>query len=347
MSISLTSEEPPLKCVKLGRFANPKTASTATKMESSSSPIQGSSTDSVFKVPAVPKIRRLSMSTTRQSQSIPTNNGPSLSVTKGRQLNKMSATKPESSGRISPPNSDHSYHHSGGMADFCKAMIEKNSKQITDSVRLSLSDALFDCLDTTKSNEESLREQLEKQRSNYEEIVEGYRVQNRDLKASVKKYKEKYTLAKNRQGDENASGLQQKIETMDSELENANAKFIETNNRLSSVTTKNTYLNVTIAKLQATNREFANSLKSSEAKTKQLVNVNKNLMDGNIKLNAANNKLTHQLQELQNKSESMKSQAYEQYARMVTDIKRKQWCATCGMPGGQYFCSDQCQGYDR
>lgn len=343
--MTMNFDEPPAKYVKVD----------ATQMDSSSSPIQGLSTDSVFKVPAVPKIRRSSLSAKRQSPSKSTNNGPSLSVINQRELNKKSsvpvATEPNDSNRISPPNPDHGYHqmkgHSDGMTDFCKAMIDKNSKQITESVRLSLSDALFDCLDTTKSNEQSLHEQLEKQRSSYEQIVDGFRVQNRDLKALVKKYKDKYSLAKSRQDDENPNELKQKYDAIVDELEKSNAKFTETTERLTSMTTKNTYLIATIAKLQATNIEYANNLKSVKAKNTQLVNVNKNLMDGNNKLNATNKKMLHELQELQIKNDATKSQAYEQYARMITDIKRKQWCSTCGMPGGQYFCSEQCQGYAR
>lgn len=328
------------------------------------------SNDSIFKVPTIPKPRKALTSPKKSCLFVPTNEH-GKNATDDRNPNKVlspksqTANKNQNSGQktleIPPPKPQPKHFQikltnmesSTNMVALHNAMVERNSDKIAETIQSSLSNAMFDCIDTTNPNDQSLLNQLEKQRTIYKQMIDGLRGQNHDLKASLKEFKDKYSLAKNNQSDD-TNELQRKFNAMVVDLKNAQTENIELNGRLNSLTTKNTYLNATISKLQATNIEIANSLKNTEAKNSNLISVNKNLMEGNIKLNSSmenaiweNKRLTAQMKELQFKNEAAKNQAYEHYAKMINDIKKKQWCATCGMPGEQYFCTAQCEQYAR
>lgn len=333
----------PSKCTKIANDSNQATSI-------SKSPINPAD-DSVFKIPAIP--------TRRKSTGLPRKPSEcSSSVSNDRDFNDKAQlpTQSKSGQKTKTPSKEVStIEYTPNMMDICNAVMEKSTQKVAESVRLSLSDALTNHFEPAKTNDQYLLEQLEKQRNNYEQLVQGLRGQNRDLKASLKKFKEKCALLQNKKSVKEADDVSEqnaKFETVVADLKKAEAKIIELSARLNAVSTKSAYMTTTIAKLQETNIGLVNSLKSAETKNVHLTNVNKNLMDGHIKLNTSmdnalleNKILTHRLKELQAKSEAVKNQTYEHYARMITDIKKKQWCATCGMPGGRYFCSPQCETY--
>ncbi|XP_055301655.1 MYND-type zinc finger-containing chromatin reader ZMYND8-like isoform X2 [Sitodiplosis mosellana] len=376
MSLSLNLEGPSAKSARMASDANRKKATSgpfnSMTLQPDSKSAQNPSSYSVFKVPTVPKMRKSAASTKQPSQDNSTNNDLIAAIDRDltKTLSQSARSAKEQNGfdqktmKVSPPKPNPKKNQafnrnvgcSVGMVALCKAAVEKDTEKMVESVRLSLSDTLFNCLNTTKSqNDQSLPEQLEKQRSNYDQMITGLRHQNRDLEASIKSYTENHSKKnQTRKNANDVNDLKVKFDATAADLAKTQAKLADVNDQMGSLMKKNMFLNATINKLQTTNFDQANSLNSERAKNAHLVNVNKNLMDGNAKLNltldnlsAENKRLICQMKEQQAKNESMKNQAYEHYARMITDIKKKQWCATCGMPGGQYFCSAQCDEYAR
>lgn len=141
-----------------------------------------------------------------------------------------------------------------------------------------------------------------------------------------------------------------KFDTVTAELEKAQAKITEANEKMSAMMTKNSYLNATIAKLQAENIESVRKCKAAETKNGQLINTNKKLMQQNNKwcskiehLSSHNRNLNHQLKGLQRHCDLVKIEVRDQYEMMLNDVKKRQWCATCHTPGGPYYCSARCQ----
>lgn len=60
----------------------------------------------------------------------------------------------------------------------------------------------------------------------------------------------------------------------------------------------------------------------------------------NAKLEEINQKLTATMNDL-----SLKNKGFveEDNADMITESKKRQWCAACGKPGGRYYCNNQCE----
>lgn len=237
------------------------------------------------------------------------------------------------------------------MSALCKTVIEKSTQKMTENVRLSLTETLFDFLNTSKPGEQIklLQEQLENQRSNFNEIIQNLRIQNHDLKLSLKKMKDKFNSANKLEG-KNVIESHMKTAKLTEDLEKSKVQIAELNHCVNTLTMKNTFM----TKLHSTNMDLANSLKTVESKNFQLIGANTNLMDTNAKLRDAIDILTAEKKQMADKMKAMeleaelfKQRTYENCAKKITETKQQQWCAGCGLAGGRYFCSPRCELYFR
>lgn len=144
------------------------------------------------------------------------------------------------------------------MSALYKAMVEKRSKDVVESLQLSLSNTLKQCFDGVTPNERLLQEQLDKQRQNFEQQINNLRNENRQLKGELA------------QREKN----------------------------------EHTFKTVDVQEYKAKLKAASTELMKKQAKITEL---------------------------------------NDQYVKMMTEVKKKQWCATCLMPFGTYYCSSQCQ----
>lgn len=320
------------------------------KIQSTSIP----SEDSVFKVPPLPKPLKQSPNGS-PCKLKPSING-NVRAMNERPPPKISS-KSCSLGKNAPTNpiSASMTEHAPNIVAMCEAVVEKNTSKMSESVRMSLADTLFNFLDTKKPEKQIglLREQFDTQQRNNNQMINELRDQNRDFEAQLKKCSSLYT-EKDRcyDGSNEVIALKEKIDKLNDELTKLQVKNNDLSGSLSSLATKSAYLSSTVNKLQATNIGLANSLKNAEAKNHRTVCVNKNLTESNIKmttkldnLTVENQALTKRLKGMENSCEAVKDAAFEQCARLITETKKKQWCASCGMPGGRYFCNSQCEQF--
>ena len=339
MSMCLVSESPAAKNAKIGSDASQKKsfASTfnSTSLQTASISTQKASDDSVFKVPPLPKMRMSPTPTKNKPRQVNSTNDDMVAaidrdlkkaLSQSVQLAKRQNN--EKTAKVSPQNAQTkrnqaiqpNVEHSAEMSALCKAVIDKDTKKVIESAHTSLTNMLINCLDQTNSNNgQPLQDKLEKQRKSYDKLVTDLRGQIRDLKMTIKKLK----------GNDDGSDIKRKFNVMATDLAKTQAKLADANDQMASLMTKNAYLNATNTKLHTTNIEYANNSKSLEVKNAHLVSVNKNMADSNGKLNATidtlsteNQRLASQLKDQLARSESMKNQAYEHYARLMTDVKK-------------------------
>lgn len=345
MSMCSDSEGPAAKSAKIDSDASQKkpVASTFNSTSLKTAPVttQKASDDSVFKVPtvpavpAVPKMRMPSTSTKNKPSKVNSTNDDMIAaidrdlkktLSKSVELAKRQSN--EKTAEMSPQNAQTKWkqanqpivEHSVEMISLCKAVVDKDPKKVIESAHTSLTNMLINCLDPTNSNNgQTIQDKLEKQRKSYDKLVTDLRGQIRDLKMTIKNLK----------GNDNSSDMKRKSNVMATDLAKTQAKLADANDQMASLMTKNAYLNATNTKIHTTNIEYANNLKILEAKNAHLVSVNKNMADSNGKLNATidtlsteNQRLASQLKEQLARSESMKNQAYEHYARLMTDVKK-------------------------
>lgn len=108
---------------------------------------------------------------------------------------------------------------------------------------------------------------------------------------------------------------------------------------------KNAKLTSSIEKLYAIKEEQAESLKKTEA-------IASYLAGSNDALKKSVEQLESKLQYLEMKEKMHHQQTTDEKwkenrdcVKMINDVKKKQWCATCGMPGGRFYCSSQCEQF--
>lgn len=319
--------------------------------------------DSLFKVPAVPSPRRTPpkkpiKSNTATKNVVPTKmDKPSQSI--GQAKKRTATEKLNGQTNQEPKNKraclSRDSVHAADMIAMSNVVSERNSKQMVKVVQSSLANTLFDFLDTSNAENrfEELHDQLAKQQQSHNLIVDGLRAVNHDLKDKMTKYATELKEADEKQSKEYQSeliNLKKKNEQMAQELKKAIERNDELNSKLGVMSAKNTFLSTNMKRMQNTNCELSKSLKNSEIKSTQLINMNRSLTEVNNKLmvnmdsmNLANQTLTEQLKEAENKNSQTKKDTLEYYAKMVTEAKKKQWCAHCLMPGGRYFCSSHCE----
>ncbi|XP_031634382.1 protein kinase C-binding protein 1-like [Contarinia nasturtii] len=310
---------------------------------------------SVFKVPLIPKRRKLSSNVLKDKTIV-----KAQSTFNTHTMNELSTPNPtrktiQNTQVTDPSSTVRKIQLTPEMSNLCKTVIEKSAQKMTESVRLSLTETLFDFLNTSKPGEQIqlLQEQLENQRKTFNELIQNLRAQNQNLKVNLKKYKDKCNSVNKMEG-QNVIETNMKVALINDELEKSKVEINELNGRMNTMSTKNAFMTTTVAKLQAANNDLSNNLKITEATNARLLNVNANLMNTNAKLNDIVNILKAEKTAMAEKMKALelnysiaKQKTFEQCAKKVTETKQQQWCATCGIPGGQYFCSADCKLYFR
>lgn len=220
-------------------------------------------------------------------------------------------------------------------------------------VRTSLADTLFEFLETSNSDKQirEMRDKMEQQKRNSGQLINALRTENGCLKEKMKRITEN---SESLGLKESNTDLKKKITELTDELKNSKEKRSIIESDLSSALTNNAILNATVTRMQKSNVELTTNMKNIESTNANLINTNKILTDNNNKLTANMDNLTveynylmMQLKEANNKCESIKSEAWDQCAKTVQNTKKQQWCATCGTPGGRYYCSTPCEGYQK
>lgn len=265
-----------------------KRAKFTSNVMSEVSPDKSASNDFNFKIPGLLKPGNL---TKNGSQSFKPN---PLILENVRALNALSPPQSSKKSNIpgklktTKPKKIEMVEYSPDMVAMYEAVADKNSTKMSESVRKSLTDTLYNLFDTENSEEEIglLRDELTKQKKNYEQLLANLQTQNRELKEQLKKSTEK-TLNQN----DTLNELNLKCIKLTNELAKARAKNVDLNGTLCSMTTKNSYLTSTITKFQVKNVDLGNNLLNAETKNRQLLGANQNLTDSNIKLTSDINKL--------------------------------------------------------
>lgn len=258
-----------------------------------------------------------------------------------------------------PPHTEHSPE----MFALCNAMIEQNTHKVAECIRTSLESTFSSFMDAINPTQQihMLHEMLGKQRIESDAMVMNLQTQNVDLTDQLEQLKGKHeilickndqVLKQNREFIDNLTTLKAENEKLIGELQGELAKNGNLTGNLNAMSTKNAKLTATVDKLRTINDKQANSLKNAEANNSYLNGANKALMDSTetLKMQLENLKLDYniqrdQLMEEKTKADIMKTKAFEECAKMITDTKKKQWCAACGMPGGRFYCNSQCEEY--
>lgn len=255
--------------------------------------------------------------------------------------------------------------HSPEMLALCNAMIEQNTRKVSECIRLSLESSLVSFMDAANPARQIkiLQDQLTKQRIENDAMVTILQGQNTDLSAQLEalKGKHEFLINKNNQWiQQNRDFIQQltelktENEKLIDDLKRELARNASLNSNLNAMSMQNTKLQSTVSRLQKISTEQADQLKSAEANNSYLLKANKVLMESTEKLKSQLDTVTlenkiQQNQMAQEKSECdlAKAKAFEDCAKLIEETKKKQWCATCGMPGGRFYCSSQCEEYYR
>ncbi|XP_055312561.1 MYND-type zinc finger-containing chromatin reader ZMYND8-like [Sitodiplosis mosellana] len=344
----------PAKCAKMAVNVNQDAApSSTTSLQYGSGSSQNSTSDTVFKVPAVPKARRSTLSSrklAKKADHLSCDNRKIITNEPDSSLNNEIV----SNGKPSSPCAD-STEFSNSTAQFeidqvTVEMLTTSEPVVQNAIQHSTGVTQL-CVEMIDKSTQTLNErQLDNKR-----LIDGLRDENSTLKADLKKYKEMYLSAMHDQASEEANVgnvFKSKLDAVSADLEKAQAKITEANqyvNQLGTTSTQNANLKIKIAKLQAANVEFANNLKNAEAKNTHLTHINRNLIKSSTeidrmkstieRLSTEKNRLSSQVTGLQKKCELAKEQAHEQYEKMLRDVKQKKWCAMCLRPAGPYYCS--------
>lgn len=327
----------------------------------------------LFKVPAPPRIRKSIPCTIIPIANImhrPLNEAsPSVELQMKREklsspdiideTDPLEIIQSDITMQLSPPKIDHAPE----MVALYNAMIEQNTRKVTECIRSSLETTMVDFMGAVNPTQQiqSLQDQLSQQRLNNELTVLNLQNKNIDLELELEQLKNKHDILisknnqiikQNNELIENLSSLKADNDKLIGDFKGEMAKNANLSSNLNAISTKNSKLVSTVSKLQKITCEQTNSLKSVEANNTYLSGANKALMDSTEKIKAQleNLKLEHKIQidlmtEEKNKSDLAKSKAYKECAKMIVDTKKKQWCATCGMPGGRFYCSSQCEEY--
>lgn len=237
--------------------------------------------------------------------------------------------------------------HSPDMIALCDAIVHKNTRKLSECIQSSLADTLYGFLDAVKPFEriQMVELQMEKQKTEYDSLVDAVQNQNRELNNKLKCLNAEHVslVGRNSQTIEQNQHLIERVKVIESknvqllsDLKGVRAENNKLENDLSQISMKNADSNVKVVKYEATIRDLMNRLHNSEMKIAQLAGENKSLED-------INKELTTAMDDLSLKDKDLVNQLKAQSVQMLAEVKKKQWCATCGKPGGRYYCSSHCE----
>ncbi|XP_055301652.1 uncharacterized protein LOC129568114 [Sitodiplosis mosellana] len=239
---------------------------------------------------------------------------------------------------MSPPLPKIFQSHAPEMVALCNAMIEKNTRKVSECIRSSFESSFADFMEAANPAQQiqMLQDQLKALKGQHETLIS----------------KNNQMIKQNNEFIQSLTKLKGENEKLIGDLKCELAKNANLNCNLNALSTKNTQLASTVAKLQEINVEQANNLKSAEENNSYLAGANKALMESTEKLKTQLENMTldnkiqrDQIKEETNKFDVAKAKTYEECVKMIAETKKKQWCATCGMPGGRFYCSPQCEDY--
>lgn len=233
------------------------------------------------------------------------------------------------------------------MIALCDAIVHKNTRKLSECIQSSLADTLHGFLDAVKPVEriQMVELQMEKQKIEYDSLIDGVQNRNRDLNNKLKCLNAEHValVARNSQTNKQNQDLNERVNVIESknvqllsDLKAVRAENGKLENNLSQISMNNAESNVKVVKYEAKIRDLMNRLNNSDMKNAQLTGENKSLEE-------INKELTTALDDLSLKNKNLVNQMKAQSMQMLAEVKKKQWCAMCGKPGGRYYCSSHCE----
>ncbi|XP_031635446.1 myosin-2 heavy chain-like [Contarinia nasturtii] len=215
--------------------------------------------------------------------------------------------------------------------------LEKVKEQLKEAKKVE------DALKLSDQKLAEVMEELAKYKEQYSEAKKmDEALQARDQKlaevtAELVMYKNQYNEAK--KTEEALKESDQKLDKLTKDWEKAKDEITALTDQLDQARTEN-------AEFKVADSNAANRMKMLEVKYAQLINMNKQLMETNEKLTTEMEGVTVERNLMADRITELEvgcDNVYDQCAKMISDTKQKQWCVTCGKPGGTYYCSVQCE----
>lgn len=254
------------------------------------------------------------------------------------------------------------------LIDVCKSIVDKHTQKWKSSEcsRSSLEAALFEVIEATQKKSHSLEHQSDSQRLESEQLVSGLQTRSHEMECEIEKLKMKCDLLEHKniillagttKYAETIEDLYPKHANLLVELKVAKDKYINLQLELAQRQYQSSNIerhkildgNECVKKLQEENAEMKRLLENSNEKNVELMAEKNSLKDLNHELTLKFEKLTLENQSMTNEIK-MLDRKCDVMARetdvKVYEAKLRQWCATCGCPGGPYYCSQRCKFRD-
>lgn len=267
------------------------------------------------------------------------------------------------------------------LIDECKSIVDKYAQalNLNGCARSSLEAAMFELMEATQKTSHSLENQFESQRLESNQLISTLRtkshemrreIENLKMKSNLLEHKNKLLLAGTSKYAETLEDLYPKHANLLVDLKVAKDKHDEITRESNAVSVTNVnlrleliqlkyqlsnserpndnerLLNATIKELQEENAEVKRHLANSNEKNVELMAEKKSLKDSHDELTLKLDKLTlenqskaNEIEVLEKKCDALSRETDEQ----VFKTKLRQWCATCGRPGGRFYCSQLCK----